>query len=184
MKDSSNLVVLFSVLAMEKCSSTKVIEIISRYFNSIKYFRQIPEKRNKCIVLSCFRRASTVAFNTAQPSGKRISNSNKEEGQMLPPATLLQKVRRTRLFRQLEWWRGPTAQDTIQAGAQPGAVGKINAWASPSPLPLRLVVCKWLWPWWFRSQNRLHVATLAFCLDSRKSVYRRLNTMKKWKTSE
>lgn len=121
---------------------------------------------------------------TAQPASKGISNSNKEEGQILPPATLLQKIRRTRLFRQFQCWRGPTAQDAIQARAQLGAVGKVNTWASPSPLTLELDVCKGFWPWWFHSQNWLHVTALAFCLDSRKSVYRRLNTMKKWKILE
>lgn len=79
---------------------------------------------------------------TAQLASKRIGNSKKEEGQMLSPAKLLQKVRRTCLFRQFQWWRGPTAQDTIQVRAQLGAVGKVNIWTSPSPLPVGLDVCK------------------------------------------
>lgn len=58
--------------------------------------------------------------------------------------------------------------------AEPGAVGKIKTWASPSsPLP-GLDMCKRLWPR-FHSQNQLHVAALAFCLDSQKYVYWRLN---------
>ena len=87
------------------------------------------------------------------PVSKRTGNTNKEEGQMLSPATLLQKVRRTCLFRQLWCWRGLTVQDTIQAGAQLGAVGKVNTWVRPSPLLLGLDVCKRFWPWWFHSQN-------------------------------
>lgn len=136
---TSNLM-FFSILATEKCSRTKVIEITSWYLSSTKYFWQTPEKQNKCIVLSCFRGAPTVAFKwqcNQQAEGSAIPTKRK----MLPPATLLQKVRRTCFFRQLQWWRGLTAQDTIQARAQLGAMGKVNTWTSPRPLPLRLDVC-------------------------------------------
>lgn len=136
---TSNLM-FFPILAAEKCSRTKVIEITSRYLSSIKYFWQTPEKQNKCIVLSCFRAASTAAFKSQcnqQAEGSAIPTKRK----MLPPATLLQKVMRTHLFRQLQWWRGPTTQDTIHTGAQLGALGKVNTWTSPSPLPLELAGC-------------------------------------------
>lgn len=59
----------------------KVIEIASQYFNSIKYLWQIPEKRNKCIVLSCFRGASKAAFQlqrNQQVKGLAIPTKRKD----------------------------------------------------------------------------------------------------------
>lgn len=52
--------------------------------------------------------------STAQPARERISNSNKKEGQMFTPATLLQKGRTKSLFGQLKWQRRLTAQLAIQ----------------------------------------------------------------------
>lgn len=113
---TSNLI-FFSILATENCSRTKVVEITSRYLSSIKHFWQIPEKQNKCTVLSCFRAASTAAFKSQrnqQAEGSAIPTKRK----MLPPATLLPKVMRTHSFRQLQWWRGPTAQESTHTGAR------------------------------------------------------------------
>lgn len=42
----------------------------------------MPEKRNTCIVLSCFKRVSTVLFISVSPARERSANSHQKGGQM------------------------------------------------------------------------------------------------------
>lgn len=122
----------------------------------MKYSWQMPEKWNKCIVLSCFRRASTVVFNpqcNQEMEGSAIQTMRKDGG-LLQQNSFEKEGEKPCLE---DWndegdWqlslpsRESRTSFVVGMQAQPGAVGKIKTWASPnSPLP-GLDVCKWLWP--------------------------------------
>lgn len=181
---TSNSVCLFSILAMEKCWSTEFKRLGSRHFNAIKFFWQMPGERNKRIVLSCFRRASTVVFNpqrTQHGEGSAVQTKRKDRC-LLWQRSLKNEGKKACSVNPNgggDWQlslpsRGVLSVIRCWDASSAGSSGEDQPLGKPKLTVTRTDVCKWLWPQ-FHSQNWLHTAALAFCLDSRKSVYWRLN---------